>query len=559
MRKKGKLFLLLVIMLMLSSACSDDNSIKEFSLEIKLEGQGIVTPTEGIHTYKKGTEVTLRAEGKNGWQFEQWKGSLSGTNSPNTIVIDSDMTIIAKFSKKDYLLKKYRFNQSEDKVVDLGVLNNNEEVIVAITPLNLNPESNEIYSPKLDINYANETKQSLISTTKIQQVANGFSVQALMDTKMRNLEDQFLQERLENKNRKSYIQDINSSYQLGESRDFYDGIYESLTATLEKISDRALIYVEEGYSVSESDLDTIAEEFDNQIYDTDMSYFGRNDGSIYDWDNNGKLIILITDMSDYFTKTAKLNSKTLMGYFFSRDFYSREDKNTSNEADMVYINYQVLEKIKNGEYRMDDLLGTIAHEFQHLIYFIEKYEAGRVGSITLPEDQWINEGFAELAEYLSGYSTIANDTQINEDYFSYPKNESLLYWGGNLSDYGIAKIFTFYLYQRLGADILKEINSSSQDAMTVISKELGEDEDFVDLLLDWMITNQIYDYTGLDSKYTYPTDLRAKPSIEEITASTSIQFVVNPNAVKYFRIKGAGKEVKLNLELLEDTGIVIYK
>ncbi|WP_018249114.1 InlB B-repeat-containing protein [Orenia marismortui] len=559
MRKKRKLFLLLVIMLMLSSACSDGNSVKEFSLEIKLEGEGIVTPTEGIHTYKKGTEVTLTAEGKNGWQFEQWKGSLNATNSPNTIVIDSDMTIIAKFSKKDYLLKKYRFDQSEDKVVDLGVLNNNEEVIVAITPLNLNPESNKIYSSKLDINYTNEIKQNLISTTKIQQVASGFSDQALMDTKMRNLEDQFLQERLENKNRKSYIQDINSSYQLGESREFYDGIYESLTANLEKVSDRALIYVEEGYNMSQSELDTIAEEFDNQIYDTDMSYFGRNNGSIYDWDNNGKLIILITDMSDYFTKTAKLNSKTLMGYFFSRDFYSREDKNTSNEADMIYINYQVLEKIKNGEYRMDDLLGTIAHEFQHLIYFVEKYEAGRVGSLTLPEDQWINEGFARLAEYLGGYSSIANDTQINEDYFSYPKNESLLYWGGKLSDYGIAKIFTFYLYQRLGANILKEINSSSQDAMTVISEELGEDGDFVDLLLDWMITNQIYDYTGLDSKYTYPTDLGAKPSIEEITASTSIQFVVNSNAVKYFRIKGAGKEVELNLELAEDTGIVIYK
>ncbi len=67
-------------------------------LSIQLDGSGSVEldPVGGL--YEVGTWVTLTAVPLDDWTFSEWSGDLSGTNPVDSIYIDDDKTVIARFS-----------------------------------------------------------------------------------------------------------------------------------------------------------------------------------------------------------------------------------------------------------------------------------------------------------------------------------------------------------------------------------------------------------------------------------------------------------------------------
>jgi hypothetical protein len=549
------IFALLISLLILTACSSIDGDIKEFKVQLATEGAGQINPTEGEYSYVKNKKLSLSAIAAEGWKFKEWQGSLKSDQPQEDLVVNSNLSIKAVFVRKKVEVNHYQFASEDNKLIDLGIIAEGEEAVVAITPLDLSSESTDNYDTAVNIDYASNQKNKLRSDLdKMGSSQQNLSMQEVMDAKLRRKEEKNL--KLKRTNDLQSLEVPKQSYQVGDSRKFYDGLNNELRATIRKISDKALIYVEEGYSIPATMLDEIAAEYDNNIYGIVTNNFGNTNASTYDWDENGKLTILITDMSDYGSNKAAVRNSMLAGYFYSRDYFSAENYETSNETDMVYINYQFVEKIAAGEKDLNQLLGTVAHEFQHLIYFVEKFKAKRNN-----DDLWINEGFSGLAEYLTGYNNLADSYKINSFYFGSPTGESLLFWdeadNSILGDYGGSMLFVYYLYNRYGSEIITEINSSSQGVIDLLDDKV-ETGDFSNLFLDWLLANQIYNKDNIKEKYQYPIDFETTPLFQRVVGSNTSNFTLRSTAVKYFKIIGDGSEVTLELDLATDAGVVTY-
>ena len=69
------------------------------TLKIIVNGQGNVTPLEGMHLFEEGTVVKLEAIPAEGWKFVEWViGSEENSKSIITVDITGDMEIKAVFS-----------------------------------------------------------------------------------------------------------------------------------------------------------------------------------------------------------------------------------------------------------------------------------------------------------------------------------------------------------------------------------------------------------------------------------------------------------------------------
>jgi large repetitive protein len=69
----------------------------EYALSVSTEGNGEVAVAPDLAVYPQGEEVTISASPDDGWVFDRWQGDLVGSDSPATLVMDSDTSIIAVF------------------------------------------------------------------------------------------------------------------------------------------------------------------------------------------------------------------------------------------------------------------------------------------------------------------------------------------------------------------------------------------------------------------------------------------------------------------------------
>ena len=79
-------------------ACSKDNTVQEFELTLVESEGGSLNILSG--TYQFNSYVTLTAIPKDGYDFTSWTGSISGSESTVTIIIDGNKNITANFSEK---------------------------------------------------------------------------------------------------------------------------------------------------------------------------------------------------------------------------------------------------------------------------------------------------------------------------------------------------------------------------------------------------------------------------------------------------------------------------
>ncbi|AZR74237.1 hypothetical protein BBF96_13015 [Anoxybacter fermentans] len=474
--------------------------------------------------------------------------------------------------------EEYIFDAEDEKSISLGYLGSNDYIVVGITPLNFNSNTNNHFEGTITANINNKNIETNLiqlpikrEMAKLQQLKNNFYNlkeniyfnQKELDAKLRQKEKELIEqygfeEILKNITKSRFnIQ----SYSLGSERTFYirdfnrEEYYYSITATLKRISNHSYIYVDNNITINQTDLDYIAEQFDNQIYPTNMKFFASHEYTSYDYDENGKIIILLTPI--IFDGPG-----IVMGYFFLGDYLPKTYIEDSNEADMIYLNSNVLELDNDKKSLLNELLSTVAHEFQHLIFFCEKLFAYRV-----IEDTWINEGFSGLAQYLNGYYNYVGDgriynsdgTETNPDalgYFNKPADESLLSWENKLSDYGASNLFAFYLYHLFGEQIIKDINTSPSDPVNVISEKYRT---FSTLFLDWIATNYVGEY-DINPILNYPMDLKVQPETKILNAlNISEDFSIKATGVLYYLICGTGADITLNINLNANTGVFIYR
>ena len=163
-------------------------------------------------------------------------------------------------------------------------------------------------------------------------------------------------------------------------------------------------------------------------------------------------------------------------------------------------------------------LGTLAHEFQHMIHFYQKPASRNAVS-----EAWLNEQASEVAEDLiadklmiDGPRAVAYDdptagAAMNSrgrlpDYNLY-NDIQVTAWDGSQANYGINYALGAYLARNYGgAELYSRIVQSSRGGVSAIRgalRELGHDLSFPELLAGWAGATLLSDNTEAPVPYRY--------------------------------------------------------
>lgn len=207
-------------------------------------------------------------------------------------------------------------------------------------------------------------------------------------------------------------------------------------------NDHSRIYVEEGLSISSSDIDALAEIFDDSIYPNSTDWF--HPSNPYD-----VIDIRIYDFGDGPGNT---------GGFFLGSYATRND---------LFVDSADLDYSRSWSFEI------VAHEFQHLLHF----------DLDSDESIWLNEGLADLSARISlGPGTEGIQSHI-EAYEYYPENDLLTWDEGvppdyieTIADYGRAYAFVSYLaYHYGGKEFIRDLAADSRNSVSSVNGELAED------------------------------------------------------------------------------------
>jgi len=90
-------------------------AVPTFKLTINRFGEGVITPGGG--SYNKGDTVILQAKASAGYEFKYWEGDISGSNNPDTVIMNEDKTITGVFIKRNSLIAYWPMDETEGTFV----------------------------------------------------------------------------------------------------------------------------------------------------------------------------------------------------------------------------------------------------------------------------------------------------------------------------------------------------------------------------------------------------------------------------------------------------------
>jgi hypothetical protein len=171
------------------------------------------------------------------------------------------------------------------------------------------------------------------------------------------------------------------------------------TATAKVIGDRVAIYLDNAVPAggfTQTDLDQVGALFDAHLYGIDTTAFGTEP----DLDNNGVVIVLLTQHVNDLSPDCNTSGSIVLGFFFGLDLLPSEDH--SNDGEIFYGAVPRQDMPNCSSYTKslvtESLPGVFVHEFQHMISF-NQHVLVRGGDV---EDTWLNEGLSHFAEELAG-------------------------------------------------------------------------------------------------------------------------------------------------------------
>lgn len=269
--------------------------------------------------------------------------------------------------------------------------------------------------------------------------------------------------------------------------------FTTVTAEVKAISTQAIIYQDinapTANGLTTPDFQSLGSVFDDPIYPTDVSTFGAPS----DFDNNGKVIILLTPVVNAWT--ARGAAGFIAGFFYGCDLLRRASCNGSNEAEIFYVltadpNAQFSDA-RSRDVVMRSLPPVLAHEFQHMINFGE-----RGNSI---DALWLSEGMAHHAEDIVGDAFAARGDAVNAAFFKQQNTtradrylratESTSLLGddevGSLELRGGAWLFVKYLAGQYGNALLADLTRSTSTGVANVTARTGKA--WRSLLSDWSV------------------------------------------------------------------------
>ncbi|RMH62254.1 MAG: hypothetical protein D6677_10275, partial [Calditrichaeota bacterium] len=182
-------------------------------------------------------------------------------------------------------------------------------------------------------------------------------------------------------------------------------------------------------------------------------------------DGSGRVHFLLTDIQDSYNGQGSF----VGGFFFS---YDQTAQPGSNQADLLYIDTYpgIYNDKRSPEYDPGAVLGTVAHEYQHLIHY--NYDVN--------EETWVNEGLSELASYLCGYGLRSPGAYLHNS------DLSLIDWNDDdpLPHYARVALWSYFLYEKYGIGTVRAIAQNSLTGVNGVTDALAAtgNPDLVDVL-----------------------------------------------------------------------------
>ncbi len=269
-------------------------------------------------------------------------------------------------------------------------------------------------------------------------------------------------------------------------------------ATLVYETEHAYFWVQDDVQYEQSDLETLADRFENGIYPTDRAFFGS------EWtpgiDGDPHIYILY----------ARRLGIDIAGYFSSVDSLHPLVRDTSNAHEMFVFNADNVDLADEFTY------GVLAHEFQHMILW----------NVDIDEALWLNEGFSELAVHLNHLGTAGFHTEYTDDPVAslndWPNQEE-----SAIANYGAASLFTLYFYDRFGPELTKALVANPANGLDgidsvfaesgLIDPITGEPVSVESTVLDWTIANYLSNVKVLDGRFGYPGFPDFRPARQTVT------------------------------------------
>lgn len=146
--------------------------------------------------------------------------------------------------------------------------------------------------------------------------------------------------------------------------------------------------------------------FDTLVYPVDTQNFGEPT----DIDANGRTILFFTRAVNALTEDSA--DGYVGGFFYARDLFPRADTEDfegcagSNYGELFYLlapdpSGQINGNRFSKDFVLESTVGTVAHEFQHLISAARRLYV--LGTENYDEEVWLNEGLSHIAEELVFY------------------------------------------------------------------------------------------------------------------------------------------------------------
>lgn len=269
-------------------------------------------------------------------------------------------------------------------------------------------------------------------------------------------------------------------------------------------------YLPAGYrdAFTGQDLLEVLDEFDNNIHETNVQYFGMYNNDPAERPGpygDGTIQIMIFNMRDEFFYSPDTALGFNVGYFWA-DIAEYFSTNAFHMDTYQWWRRQgetppMIDPFTGYDYAADGISvkpwqyeGSFAHEFQHLIHHDRDPD----------ELAWVNEGCSTLAEWLCGYGF--SPGHISE-YLLWFWDTPLVIWEGYLADYGASFLFTFYMYEHYGgAALLWDLVQDQANGIEGWENALaahGIKRSFDKIFQDWCIANYLDDTSFGKGRYGY--------------------------------------------------------
>ncbi len=223
-------------------------------------------------------------------------------------------------------------------------------------------------------------------------------------------------------------------------------------------------------------------EWVSTLYGYEKGGGSGGDGGI---DGDQRVHIFITDLEDDYSSG---QSGGVFGYFWPKDEYTNDslpDSWHSNTKEMFYIDAHFTEAY------LKDMKSTLAHEYQHMIHYNQKYLEQGVSSST-----WYNEMLSMLAEDFLQDKIGLTDGESPKSRTStfvtaYPY-AGITQWDGGYS-YAMDYVFGAFLVRNFGgAPLVASMigdDKSGRASITAALSSCGYSKDFDAVFQDFVCSN----------------------------------------------------------------------